>query len=312
MNGNYEVAKLIPKTEEQYPTSIPGRIPGLGRVFKASENAFVNSALRMRVNTFDMLHDMARRHGVDVTDKVQIQEMGKLVNSITARGSLGRWGEGGVIRLILWAPKMLKGNWDVLTGHTLGAGLDTPFTRHQARINIAKIVAETAAIAAIANAINPGSVETDPRSSDFMKIRSGNTRFDITGGKGSLVTLIARAVSMQSKKNTDGKVIPLNSGKYGARTMFDVGTDFLANKTTPITRQIVDVAKGRDFNGNKPTKESILYNLSTPIGIRNFIDNFYGPDPDGSVASVVGSVADVFGINANTYKPTKNKLTPLN
>lgn len=155
------------------------------------------------------------------------------------------------------------------------------------------------------------SVETDPRSSDFLKIRSGNTRFDITGGKGSLITLAARAISMQTKSNSTGKVTPLNSDKYKARTVADVGTDFLVNKTTPIARQIVDVARGRDFNGKKPTRESIFYNLSTPIGMRNFIDNFYGPDPDGSVAAVVGSVVDLFGINANTYKPSNNKLAPL-
>jgi len=115
MNGNYVTAKLIPKTEEQFPTTLPERLPfGLGRIFKASENAFINSAIRMRLNTFDILHKIAKDQGVNVTEKLWVEEAGKSINSITARGDLGKLGQGGVIRLVLWAPKMLKGNYDVL------------------------------------------------------------------------------------------------------------------------------------------------------------------------------------------------------
>lgn len=308
INGNYDIAKLIPKTEEQFPTHLPSRLPlGVGRVFKASENAFVNSAIRARINTFDAVYDTAKKNGVDVADKVEIQNIGKLINSVTARGDIGRLGDGGLIRVVLWAPKMLKANWDVLTAHTGGAGLETPFARQQARINLYKIVASTASVVAIANAMKPGSVETDPRSSDFMKIKVGNTRFDITGGKGSLVTLLARAITFSSKSTVTGQVKPLNSGKYGSKTVFDVGIDFLVNKTTPAARAAITVAKGQDFDRKKPTVGSVSYNLATPISIQNFVQNWYGPDKDGSVAAVVGSVVDIVGINANTYAPQTSR-----
>jgi hypothetical protein len=311
MNGNYGIAKLIPKTEEQFPTSLPERLPlGVGRVFSASESAFVNSAIRMRINTFDLLQEIARRNGVDVTDKVQVQDMGKLINSVTARGDLGRFGDGGVVRLAMWAPKMLKGNWDVLTAHTGGAGLETPFARQQARINLLKIVTSTAAVVAVANALKPGSVETDPRSSDFMKIRVGNTRYDITGGKASIITLLARAITFKTKSTTTKQVTPLNSGKYGSKTVFDVGIDFLANKTTPLARTAIDIARGRNFQGQKTSAGNVIYGLTTPIAIQNFVQNFYGQDADGSVAAVVGSIVDMVGINANTYKQQR-KVTPL-
>jgi hypothetical protein len=308
MNGNYDLAKLIPKSEEQYPTTLPERIPVLGRAFKASEAAFTNSAIRARINTFDLLHEVAKRNGVDVADPVQIEGMGKLINSVTARGDIGRLGDGGLIRVVMWAPKMLKGNWDVLTAHTGGAGLETPFARQQARINLLKIVSSTAAVAALANALSPGSVELDPRSSDFMKIRVGNTRFDITGGKASIVTLLSRAITMSSKSTRTGKVTPLNSGKYGSKTVFDVGIDFLVNKTTPAAKAAITIAKGRDFKGQKPTAGSIAFDLTTPISVQNFVENFYGPDADGSAAAVVGSIVDLVGINANTYsQPYKRR-----
>jgi hypothetical protein len=306
LNGSYTIAKLIPKTEEQFPTSLPERLPlGVGRVFKASENAFLNSGVRMRINMFDLIQETAKKQGKDVTDKVWIKDVGTLINSVTARGDLGKLGQGGAIRLVLWAPKMLKGNWDVLTAHTGGTGLQTPFARNQARTNLLKIVGETAAIVAVANALSPGSAETDPRSSDFLKIKVGNTRFDISGGKGSIITLLARAITLKSKSTVTGKTTPLNSGKYGAKTLFDVGIDFLVNKTTPLARTAVEISKGKTYAGTKPTVGSVAYGLTTPISIQNFVQNFYGPDKDGSVAAVVGSIVDIVGINANTYGPRK-------
>ena len=311
MNGNYDLAKLIPKNEEQFPATHPARIPFVGRVFNAAEKAFTNSAIRARINNFDLIHNIAKKNDVDVTDKVQIQNIGKLVNAITARGDLGKLGDGGIVRLVLWAPKMLKANWDVLTAHTGGYGLETSFARQQARLNLLKVVGTTAGVVAIANAIQPGSVELDPRSSDFMQIKVGRTRYDITGGAHSLVTLIARLATMSSKSSMTGKVMPLNSGKYGSKTGFDIGIDFLVNKTTPFARTGIDISRGKNFQGTKPTVANIAYNLTTPISIQNFVQNFYGPDPQNEVSAVVGSFVDLFGINANTYQPQKKKVTSL-
>ena len=61
LNGDYNTAKIIPKFEEQYPTSLPEKIPVVGRVFKASESAFVGSALRMRTGLYDLLDSIAKK-----------------------------------------------------------------------------------------------------------------------------------------------------------------------------------------------------------------------------------------------------------
>jgi hypothetical protein len=311
MNGSYDLAKLIPKAEEQFPTSHPGRVPVIGRAFRASEVAFINSAVRMRTETFSAIAKVAKRNGVDVLDKVWIEDVGKVVNSATARGSFGKYEHAqGLARLVLWAPKMLKGNWDVLTAHTLGSGLKTAYARKIAATNIIKIVSSTAAVAAILNALYPGSVETNPLSSDFMKFKMGDTRFDLTAGKGSLVTLVARAITFRAKSTSTGEIYKLNKGKF-TRNLFDVGIDFLVNKTTPFTRTIIDIARGENFKGKKPTPESVAYGLTTPISIQNFVENFYGEDKDGSVAAVLASILDVFGFNAQTYAQNKENLDKL-
>ena len=307
LNGNYDLAKLIPRAEEQFPTTLPERLPlGIGRIFKASEVAFTNSAIRARINLFDKIYEIAKKNGVNIKDVVEIKEMGHLINSVTARGSLGKMGEGGVIKALLWAPKMLKADWDVLTAHTGGAGLKTKFARQQARYNLVKIVASTTAVVAIINAIKPGSVETDPTSSDFLKIKVGDTRTNISGGKGSIITLLARGVTLKTKSTATGIKKKLNTGEFGSKTYFDIFIDFLSNKTTPFAKAVIDRMKGRDFEGKVPTWWSSIYGITTPISIQNFVKTYYGDDTDGTVAEQLGNFLDLIGISANTYSNNEN------
>ena len=297
-NGSYKIAKLIPKYEEQFPTSLPERTPVIGKIFRAAEKSFINSAIRSRIDLFDFWAKRASKNGVDMTDPVNIKALGRIVNSLTARGQWGKIGEPAFVRLFLWAPRMLKGNIDVLTGH-LGQDLP-PFARKLAAKNMAKIIGETALIMTMANAMKPGSAELDPRSSDFGKIRIGNTRYDITGGAGSIATLAARLLMNSTKSSTTGMVKPLGGG-YGQRTRFDVFVDFLTGKATPPARVLVDLLKGKNWKGEKPTALRELYQAATPISIQNAIQL----KDDKSADAVAGVILDALGINANTYQPYK-------
>lgn len=302
INGSYDIAKILPKSEEQFPTSLPERIWGLGRVFKASEVAFKGSAIRMRTGLYDLVSDIADRNGVDMTDKYQIESVGRLVNSLTARGQFGKVGESPIVKMVLWAPRMLKANFDVLTAHT---GQDiSPFARKQAAVNLVKVVATTAGIMTIANAIKPGSAELDPRSANFGKIKVGNTTFDFTGGAGSLITLASRLVPIAwgkgaTKSTTTGIVTPLNAGDFGSRTGFDVLIDFLAGKTTPPVRVLIDLLQGADATGKKITVAGELTNAGVPITAQNLLQL----KDDHSASAMSGLLLDALGVNSQTNVP---------
>lgn len=299
MDGHYQTAGILAKFEEQYPTSHPGRIPGIGRPFKASEIAFTNTALRMRIGYFDLLLDMAKKNGAEINTKL-IKDLGAVVNGLTARSHIGG---SKFVNVVLWAPRMMMANVNVLTAHGLGAGLSTKFARIEAAKNLIKITAETAAVAAVLNAIVPGSIELDPRSSDFLKYKDGNTRIDMTAGSGQYITLVARFLTGQTK-NTQTKIIKdLGKSGFGDRTYFDVGMDFLINKTTPLVRQGIYFAKGRNFEGRKPTAGTALVDLTTPIPIKNIADDSFGDYSDDRAIVLLSNLADVFGLNANTYMP---------
>lgn len=299
MDGHYQKAGILAKFEEQYPTSHPGRIPGIGRPFKASEVAFTNTALRMRIGYFDLLLDMAKKNGAEINTKL-IKDLGAVVNGLTARSHIGG---SKFVNVVLWAPRMMMANVNVLTGHGLGAGLSTKFARIEAAKNLIKITAETAAVAAVLNAIVPGSVELDPRSSDFLKYKDGNTRIDMTAGSGQYITLVARFLTGQTK-NTQTKIIKdLDKSGFGDRTYFDVGMDFLINKTTPLVRQGVYFAKNRNFEGRKPTLGTAAIDLTVPIPVKNIADDTFGDYSDERAIVLISNMADIVGVNANTYMP---------
>jgi len=311
INGKYDIAGLFPRAEEQFPTSLPARIPVIGRVFGASENAFTGSALRARTQLFNLYDNIATKNGVDMTDNFQIKSIGTMVSSLTARGKWGKTGEPKIVRALMWAPKMLKANIDVLTGH-IGQNI-SPFAKRQARINLGKIVATSAVIGVIANAISPGSAETDPLSSDFGKIKVGNTRFDFTGGKSQLITLAARLIMNETKSTITGETKKFGEG-YKPETRFSTSLKFLTNKFNPVAGAIVNMMKGVDFKGDKVTTAGIITSMFTPITVQNVADS------DNSLANTIGNMLDFVGVSSNTYSvkppslksklPSKNTLKP--
>jgi hypothetical protein len=172
------------------------------------------------------------------------------------------------------------------------------FAKKQAAINLLKIISGTATVLVIANAVRPGSVEKDPKSSDFGKIKVGNTRFDVTGGKGSMVTLASRLITNSTKSSTTGIVSKLGTGEYGAPTRGDVIYNYFENKLSPTYSVIKDLTTGEDFQGNKPTPLGELSNLLTPIIITNYAE--LAKDPN-SADIVLAMIAEGLGISTTTY-----------
>lgn len=301
MNGLYRRAGLdIGTGEEYYPSLAPEKIPLLGRLFKASNIAFESGAMRLRADIFDKYVGIAREGGVDLSNDLEVRSIGKLVNTLTGRGSLGPLEKiGKTVNVVLFSPKFLASNVEFLTAHLVSFDAKmSPFARKQAAVNLMKVTAGLAGVAIIANAIFPGCVEYDPRSSDFMKIRIGNTRFDISGGMASVITLAARLTTL-STKNARGQVRPLNEKGYGKRSALDVFVDFMAGKASPAFAPVVDYLRGSTFGGKPVTLVGEVENVFVPFPITNVQELLTTP---GGANPLLGEAADALGISVNTYQ----------
>lgn len=308
LNRKYEVGKydLGIKFEEAFPSSLPERIPLFGRFFKAAETAFNGGALRMRADLADKMIGRAESQGIDVLDPIQAVPIGKLVNSMTGRGGIGKLEiVGKELNVLLFSIKFLKSNIDFLTAHLFDKTM-SPFAKKQAAYNLGKAVAATSAILWTANQLWPGSVDTDPRSANFGKIRIGDTRFDVSGGMASLITLASRITptlhdgewGFWTKSSITGKYTKLNSGKWGSMTVMDIIDNYWQGKLSPLAGLFRDVARGQNFQGDKPTVGNVALNLITPIPIQTFFELKNNPE---SADLLLSMILEGLGISANTY-----------
>lgn len=304
-NGLFKKMKLdIGNLEEAYPSSLPEKIPLFGRLYKASETAYTGFLYRMRADIADKLIGIATEQGVNLADKAEAESIGKLVNALTGRGYLGAAEKiSKEINTIFFSPKMLKSNFDFLTAHQLQKGV-TPFVRKQAATNLVKVIGGIATIMSIAETLHPGSVELDPRSADFGKIKIGDTRFSIGGGMESLVTLASRIVRQSTKSSTTHKVTQLGSNKFGSQTGMDIVESFMENKLSPAASVVKDLLSQQDFNKKKLTLGGELSNLITPLPITNAVSAI---ENENSANDVLTIIADALGLSTQTYSSKKNK-----
>jgi len=302
VSGLYKKEKLAVGTaEEAFPVSLQNKIPVVGRAFSASENAFTGFQYRTRADLFDKYYEIANDLGVDYTG------IGRVANTLTGRGDLGR-AEGSkvteTLNNVFFSPRYIMANLDTLSFGLRHYEKSSPLARKIAATNSLRIILGIGTILAIAKAVNPDSVEEDPRSSDFGKIRVGNTRFDVTGGLNGYATLGARLLpavlgqKAYTKSATTGKLTQLNSGKFGSQTTFDVFVNFFSNKLAPVPALWRDILKGKDFSGEKVTPVSAATNLLTPLPIKTFQELQKDPNAANTIATMI---LNSLGINTSTF-----------
>lgn len=300
MKGRYERGKKldIGTGEEAFPTSLPSKIPAIGRGFRASEVSYEAGAMRLRADVADKAYSMAEKNGIDLTDKFEVGEINRIVNSITGRGSLPV-GEATqkTINKAFFSIKLFKGNVDFLLDWANTKR--SPFARKLAAQNLLSVIASTAIILKIAQTLNPDDNKDifNPTSSNFGKIRIGKAMtIDITGGVGGIVIAASKIITQSSTSATTGITKKLGEG-YGSQTGMDVIWNFTENKFSPMFSVLRDIIKQKDFQGKRPTAISELKNLTTPIIIEN-ISQF--KDETG-VNQLIGLIADGLGLNTNVY-----------
>ena len=266
-NGLYRKYKLaLGVMEEEFPSSLPERIPYLKRLYKASENAFNLFMYRTRADLFDLLYKTAENNGV-ATDG-----LGEFVNSLTGRGSLG-FAEpvAKAVNNVFFSPRFFKSNIDILTAGVLNKGR-SQFVKREAAKATLSYLGFVALLLSIANAFDDDAVEDDPRSSEFGKIKIGNTRFDISGGAGNIVVLMSRLITKSTKSSVTGIVKELGS-KYGQQSVGDIFMNFVEGKLSPAAHLLIDYYRGYDFSGKPVDTKYMLMSGLLPIPAQNAIEN---------------------------------------
>lgn len=290
LNGLYKKEGLaIGATEEAIPTRIQERIPIIGRILKATDEAYIGMQYRMRADVFDKMVDIANDTGGST------KGLGKVVNSLTGRGDLGKLEPAAnAVNDILFPPRLLKSNIDVLTGNLLDYKDMDSFARKQAAFQSIKIISGMAAIMTLANWFKKGSATTNPTSANFGQIKTGDTAFDYSAGLGSAVVLASRLALGQTTSATTGKTTQLNTGKFGSETKMDVVQNYITGRGTAIGDLLFNWLQGTDYSGNKPfSLQSVLSDFE-PYIVSDVSEAMKDPNSANLLAVFLGSALGVF------------------
>jgi hypothetical protein len=146
-----------------------------------------------------------------------------------------------------------------------------------------------------------GKVEYDPRSSDFGKIRFGNTRLDPMAGLSQTAVLLGRMGTGETKTGK-GKIVPIIGDKvpYGGRDAASVLWAFLRSKLSPVVGTGLDVVSGKNVVGGKVTYKDIPESLLLPLSFNDIYDIM---KEEGVAAGTAMAVLGLFGMGLQNYQP---------
>lgn len=274
--------------------------------YLASQRAFDGYVNAIRVNSFKDFAKYLEKggHTFESDDKV-FKKAADVVNTTTGRGSLGaadassRW-----LNIFLFAPRKVISEVKLFTPYAFlyYAKLPKP-VRTKALKDLATFLgAFTTANALLWAASKPDEDDEEEmkrwrdfwnlNSSNFLTHKIGNKRVSIGGGAKSMLTFQSRLLS--------GKFVDQygNETELGDRfgkqinTRFDLITNFIAGKTSPVFN--VAIKKAQERKNLEVDNADIIKDLTVPIWMQDLKD-LYKDDP-ASVNTILTALT-LFGAN---------------
>ena len=308
--------------EEDFQTDLAEKIPLLGKGVKQSEQAYAGFLNKLRADTFSKLVQQYKDAGLltkdadgNWNDVKLITDLGKFVNSATGRAELpgGLKSAGPQLNTLFFSSRLIQSRFNMLNP-VFYARLSSPVRKEA----IKSMVAMGTAAAAMTWALSlipdeeeeDVSIETDPRSSDFMKIKVNDTRFDLGGGYYQYLTLGARTslwisnqlfgTDIPEMKSTTGRESYFGgSGKYD-KQYIDEFLRFFRNKLSPNASYVVDAMVGSDVIG----REFDVFGSAASRMVPMFLSSLYtATEQEGAAKGIRYSVPGLFGVGVATYVP---------
>ncbi len=283
-------AVSISKMEEIFMSRWLERVPKAlaGGLVRGSGRAFTATLNRIRADSFDAMAASLGRSRV-LTD-AEGEAIANFINVATGRGHIGRAQAAATgLNTVFFAPRLVASRFNLLALQPLYGG--TARTRllilqEYARflMGVSVVFGLAAAyIAAFGDDDDEPLVTLDPRSSNFLKIKLGNTFIDPMTGLSQVTTFLSRVLTGETVTG-DGDLRPLRDAyrlsdfysdeplppvAYGGQTALTVTANFARSKLAPVPGQIATVAIGKDYDNEIPTVGSVVYSSVVPISFQD-------------------------------------------
>lgn len=288
-----EIGDKLEQREEQFMSSLLDRVPGIN----ASQRAYVGFLNKLRMDSFSDFLRKAEIAGEDVSmGSPASKDIANMVNNFTGGARVGRV-EGAVpiLNSLFFSPRKIKSTLEIMNPVNYVNPNVSKTARREATRNLIGSLAVTASAIALYGFLTGEEPEKDPTSADFGKIKSGDTRVDVTGGNATYLRLLATLVTGR-RKGASGVTTELGTG-YGETSAFDVIAQFLRYKLSPNASLFVDAVSGENAIGEKKTISQSVMDRFKPMFLSSVYD-LLNSDTEGKFGFVL---AGLFGAGLNTY-----------
>lgn len=313
-----------------------GGVRGSGRAY----TAFLN---RLRADSFDAMLNALARDPKNPT-KVEMEALANYINVATGRGDIVGYQPGEVLTATFFAPRLVASRFQLLLGQPLYGGSNRTrklIAQEYARFLLGVSVAITLAAMMRDEDDETKVIEVDPRSSDFGKVRFGNTYLDPLAGLAQVTVFLSRVASGETRRGasaeesaamaaegvpqsgrdlglrplrdeyrlTDvapgiGDGAPLGKVRYGGTDVLRVGTNFLRSKLAPVPGFAVNTITGKDFKGDPITPLEAAGQLVVPMSAGNLVDVL---EANGMARGTAINLLGILGMSVQYRKSKEEK-----
>lgn len=289
-----DMGAILSTHEESFMSNLVESIPGFGKISSGSERAYSGFLNKLRADTFDSMLKGAKNQGLKTADVAP--DLAKFINAATGRGDLGALNRAApILNSVMFSPRLLASRLNLMNPKFY---VDlNPYVRKQALTSLLTFAGTALSVITLAK-LGGATVEADPRSADFGKIKVGNTRYDILAGFQQPIRLAAQLITGKIISTTTGKEITLGEG-YKPMTRAGIVGNFLASKENPIVSFAMGLLQGTDNIGQPFEPASQAVSRFIPLVIQDVYDlaKERGSLLDGLKMAVPG----VFGVGTMTY-----------
>jgi hypothetical protein len=355
--GSWQEGATFDQMNEEMRSEILRLIPGVGKVtaavVDASIRAYVSGINSVRMPYFSLLYRtlIGERKGFSakLTNKLggiglgtqkEIEYLAKHVEVMTGRGNLGAAANSAdFLSKLLFSPRYWLSRLQVI-GHfpVMAVDLMTGFKFYPETRAARKVVAMEYARMVIGVAVyynflsmvkhlrgwddDEMYIEEDPRSSDFGKVKIGNTRIDPMAGMLQNLVFVSRTGSWMlrgtefGREAIDGDKIkggelmnmrdavgnPAQSGD----TMGGTTLKMIQTKLAPWPSAIWNVMAGEDAVGNRVQLETEMLGLYLPL---SQVEMYNAMREHGANPGMIYSAINLLGWGVSTYGPGTKETT---
>jgi len=275
---------------ESFSSRLAKKIPGVQR----SERAFSAGGNLIRMNK---LKQIAKNRAGKITTDKQWKDIGHVINLLTGEGDPKTFGRfGPILNAAFFAPRLTEARVRAFTD------LFNPNLSWAARkilaYHVGSFVGINLGLLGLMSTVPGVEVERDYRSTDFGKIKIGNTRLDFWGGYLPIARLITRLASGEVKTQS-GRVIPADRK--------DTIMTFLQSKLGPVPAYALDLIRGQTFYGDSVGLDATstleqFYHRLTPFFFQDLVDAIHY---QGLSTGFATAPLGFFGAGVQTYPESK-------